>query len=230
MRNLGQLIITEDSTITVGLISDYSKKDANVQSKIDEEYTVYEQMLKQKVADTAFALSRYNSDGIRIVRNRETALGNLCVDAYRYVSGADIAFVNGGGIRAEIEAGEITYEDVIAVHPYANMICMVKASGQEILDALEFACRSTRTVVNDGENGGFLQVSGIKFTIDTSVTSSVTMDENEMFVSVGETRRVKDVFGQRAADLVYPKLCKRNHIRSIQNHGWQNFSKIVIKK
>ena len=90
--------------------------------------------------------------------------------------------------------GEITYEDIIAVHPYANTLCMVTASGQEILDALEFACRSTLTVVDDGENGGFLQVSGIKFTIDTSVPASIVMDENEMFVSVGETRRVKDVF------------------------------------
>ena len=194
LENIGQLVITEEGTITVGLISDYSKKDADIQSKIDAEYAVYEQMLKQKVADTAFALSRYDSDGTRIVRNRETALGNLCADAYRYVSGADIAFVNGGGIRADIEAGEIAYEDVIAVHPYANTICMVKASGQEILDALEFACRSTLAVIDDGENGGFLQVSGIKFTIDTSVASSVTMDENEMFVSVGETRRVKDVY------------------------------------
>ena len=190
LENIGQLVITEEGTITVGLISDYGKKDANIQSKIDAEYAVYEQMLKQKVADTAFALSRYDSDGTRIVRNRETALGNLCADAYRYVSGADIAFVNGGGIRADIEAGEITYEDVIAVHPYANTICMVKATGQEILDALEFACRSTLTVVDDGENGGFLQVSGIKFTIDTFVASSVTMfsteassDESELNLS-----------------------------------------------
>ena len=194
LENIGQLVITKDGTITVGLISDYVKKDAAIQGKIDEEYAVYEQMLKQKVADTSFPLSRYGSDGTRIVRNRETALGNLCADAYRYVSGADIAFVNGGGIRADIEVGEITYEDIIAVHPYANTLCMVTASGQEILDALEFACRSTLTVVDDGENGGFLQVSGIKFTIDTSVPASIVMDENEMFVSVGETRRVKDVF------------------------------------
>ena len=108
-----------------------------------------------------------SESGIRLIRNRETNLGDFCADAYRTIAGADIAFVNGGGIRADIEVGDITYGDIIAVHPYGNTLCAVEATGQEILDALEMASRSAMAEVSDGENavgenGGFLQVSGLE--------------------------------------------------------------------
>ena len=65
---------------------------------------------------------------------------------------------------------------------------MVEATGQEIVDALEMTARST-----PGENGGFLQVSGLKYTIDLNITSSVKVDDKSMFVSVEGLRRVKNV-------------------------------------
>ena len=71
------------------------------------------------------------------VRSRETNLGDFCADAYRAVMGADIAFVNGGGIRAELAPGEVTYGDILDLHPYGNALCLVEATGQQILDALE---------------------------------------------------------------------------------------------
>ena len=94
--------------------------------------------------------------------------------------------------------GDIIYGDIIAVHPYGNTLCVVEATGQEILDALEMASRSTMPEISDGENavgenGGFLQVSGLKYTIDTTVASTVEVDETGMFVACGENRRVKDV-------------------------------------
>ena len=49
---------------------------------------------------------------------------SLCADAYRQIAGADIAFVNGGGIRADLPEGDITYEDILAVHPYGNHLCV----------------------------------------------------------------------------------------------------------
>ena len=67
-------------------------------------------------------------------------MGDLCADASRYMMGADIGFMNGGGIRAGIEAGDITYEDALSVFPYGNMICMAEVSGQKIKDALEMGC------------------------------------------------------------------------------------------
>ena len=113
--------------------------------------------------------------GKRLIRNQETNLGDLCADAYRTVLGADIAFVNGGGIRADILAGDLTYGEIIAVHPFGNTACVVEATGQEIVDALEMTARST-----PGENGGFLQVSGLKYTIDLNITSSVKVDDKSM--------------------------------------------------
>ena len=80
-----------------------------------------------------------NGQPIRIIRNAETNLGDLCADAYRDHAGADVAFVNGGGIRVAIAAGDITYErHPQRCIPSATRLCVVEATGQQILDALEW--------------------------------------------------------------------------------------------
>ena len=127
-------------------------------------------------------------NAIRIVRSQETNLGDLCADAYRAMGQADIAFVNGGGIRANINEGDITYGQIIKVHPYGNALCVVEATGQEILDALELSVCSL-----PGESGGFLHVSGLKFSVDMNVDSTVVKDEKKMFVEVAGDRRIKDM-------------------------------------
>ena len=126
--------------------------------------------------------------GERIVRIMETNLGDLCADAYRAMGETDIAFVNGGGVRDTIPAGDVTYGQIIKVHPFGNALCTVEATGQEILDALELSVCSL-----PGESGGFLHVSGLKFTVDLNVDSSVVKDDKKMFVEVAGDRRVKDV-------------------------------------
>ncbi len=199
LANIGQLVITKDGSVSVGIISDYRLKDAAVSSYIEDIQAKLEEDTQKVVATSDIALSGYSADGIRLVRNRETTIGNFCADAYRSVVGADVAIVNGGAIRADLPSGNITYADVLKLHPYGNMLCVVKASGQEIIDALEMASRNVKNVVSEngvavGELGGFLQVSGLKYTIDTSVEPSVEIDGMGMFVSVGDTRRVKDVF------------------------------------
>lgn len=198
LTNIGQLVITADGNLTTGLIGDFPDKDMEIDSFVKEIQNQYEAEMEQVVARTEESLTTMSESGIRLIRSRETNLGDFCADAYRTISGADIAFVNGGGIRADIGVGDITYGDIIAVHPYGNTLCVVEATGQEILDALEMASRSTMPEISDGENavgenGGFLQVSGLKYTIDTTVASTVEVDETEMFVACGENRRVKDV-------------------------------------
>ena len=198
LNAIGQLVITESGYISTGLISDYSEKDNETEGFISNIKTSYEADMNRIVASSDIVLSGYDANGIRLVRNRETTIGNFCADAYRAVSGADIALVNGGGIRADLKAGDISYADIIAVHPFGNMLCVVKATGQEILDCLEMATRFTTAEIAEngnakGEDGGFQQVSGIKYTIDTSIPSSVSLDENGMFVSVANTRRVSNV-------------------------------------
>ena len=150
----------------------------------------------------------------RMVRVAETNLGDLCADAYRAMSGADIAFVNGGGVRSDIKAGDITYGDIIKVHPFGNNMCMVEATGSEIYDALEMSASAL-----PAELGGFLQVSGISFTIDVNVPSPVVIDENKMFVKVDGEPRVKDIMvGDEPLDLegTYTVAC---HDYLLKNMG-----------
>lgn len=198
LENIGQLTITPEGDITTRLISDFEEKDSDMESFIADIQSEYEEELQQVIAGSDVELTTESEDGVRLIRKRETNLGDFCADAYRQIAGADIAFVNGGGIRADLPEGDITYEDILAVHPYGNHLCVVEATGQEILDALEMGSRSTMAETGDGEkaageSGGFLQVSGLRYTIDTSVDSTVKVDKDGMFVSCGQQRRVKNV-------------------------------------
>ena len=184
LANVGCLTIGEDGGLTTQLIN-----AQNVSDLVDELNGEFEELLNQVVAHTDVDLCITDPEtGLRMVRSNETNLGDLCADAYRIMSGADVAIVNGGGVRADIPAGDITFGQLIAVHPFGNEMCVVEATGQEILDALEFSVHSL-----PGEFGGFLHVSGMSFTVDLSVESSVKLDVNDMFVSVEGERRVKDV-------------------------------------
>jgi 2',3'-cyclic-nucleotide 2'-phosphodiesterase (5'-nucleotidase family) len=134
---------------------------------------------------------------VRLVRNQETAIGDFCADAYRAISGADIAFINGGGVRDNLRKGNITREDILKVHPYGNMLCVCEATGKEILDALEFSVHSWPS-----EFGGWLCPSGIRFEVHTYIPSGVKVDETGMFVSVDGEYRVKNVYvGDEPLDL-----------------------------
>lgn len=195
--HIGEVVIEDNGSIKTRLISEYAPKDKKVQACIDAIKATYEAEMKKVIAVSAVAMSCYTKDGIRLVRSRETGIGDFCADAYRAVGKADIAFVNGGGIRADIPAGEITYADLFAVHPFGNDLCVVKATGQEILDCLEMSSKDVMPEYAEngnavGEGDVFFQVSGLRYTIDTSVESSVVVDENEMFVTVAGARRVQN--------------------------------------
>ncbi len=138
-----------------------------------------------------------NGSPIRIIRNAETNLGDLCADAYRDQTGAQVAIVNGGGIRASIAAGDITLNDIMKVHPFGNQILVLEVTGQQLLDALEFASRDV-----PNECGSFLQVSGMSYEIHTYIKSSCTMDDKGVFTGVSGEYRVKNVkIGDEALDL-----------------------------
>lgn len=194
---IGQLTITSGGNLTTGLIA-YPEKDEETAGYIREIQANFEEDLERVMGRSEIPLSISSGTGVRLVRSRETGIGDFVTDAYRAVSGADIAVLNGGGIRADLPAGEITIGDLIGVQPFGNTLCVARVSGQDILDALEMANRAVQAEYSDGgnavgENGGFLQVSGIAFTVDTSIASTVVMDEKEMFVSCTDKRRVKDV-------------------------------------
>lgn len=201
LNNIGKLTISKDGSIKAELVSE-AEKDAEVTAFIEGLKGEYESLVNTVVAHTAVELSITDENGVRAVRNRETAIGDLCADAYRAVADTDIAFVNGGGIRATIKKGDITTANMISVHPYGNYLCSCYATGAEILDALEHSVANTQAIAAQdgkavGESGGFLQVSGLKFTIDTSVPSSVKKDDKGLFVAVEGERKVKDVYVEK---------------------------------
>lgn len=204
MQYIGQVTIDtrrttgkNDDVITIRLIdsSDYDR----VAGKTEETEKEFEEILGTEIGYTAKTLSVNSENGNRLVRNRETGIGNFVADAYRSLTNADIAFVNGGGIRADISEGKITYGDLLNVQPYGNMICVVEATGLEIRDALEMSYRRVEGKYEDengsvGESGGFFHLSGMKVVIDTSIPSGVKLDENGMFSGVEGERRVKEVY------------------------------------
>ncbi len=104
-----------------------------------------------------------NDKGDQEVRLAETNLGDLVTDAYRIISKADIALANGGGIRTEKHAGDLTYGDITDILPYDNNLWIVEATGQRIIDLLQ-----KNTSFIPVEDGSFPQVSGIRFTVHTA--------------------------------------------------------------
>lgn len=190
LGNLGKVVIdTKTGAISCELVTEYAPQQAETADYIKTINDEFKGVLKKVVAKTDVALTTLDPDtGKRAVRSAETNLGDLCADAYRVMLGADVAFVNGGGVRADIKAGDITYEQIINVHPFGNEACMVQTTGQKLLDALEMGARAV-----PGENGGFLQVSGLTYTVVKSVPSSVVLNDKGEFVKVNGPYRVTNV-------------------------------------
>lgn len=195
--NLNRDVVRDPNVLSVGMVLKVSHSSAEEGKNTDPEMDTfiagikaqYEESLKVVLGKTDVDLTDKNPDtGERAVRNGETNLGDLCADAYRYELGTDIGLMNGGGIRAGIQAGNITYEDALKVYPYGNMICSVRVTGQQLKDALEMASKDYPQ-----EGGGFLHVSGLTYTIDSTVTSGVQIDDKGNFTGVSGEYRVKDI-------------------------------------
>lgn len=204
LENIGTIFITGSEASPEFSYKQISKADFTLTSdENSDEYKAYEEMssylaeLEEKnseitetvVAKTAVDLTINDPiTGERAVRSAETNMGDLVADAYRAGTGADIAFVNGGGVRTGISSGDITYGDIIEVQPFGNSLCVVEASGQQILDCLEMGA-----VHCPEESGGFMQVSGLTYEIHSYIPSSVTTDANGTFTGVDGEYRVKNV-------------------------------------
>lgn len=238
LQGIGYLRIATDGSMECGLYSwDYDFDGADVikndiTTAVENATAALNEKLSQVVATTSFDLTindpvAVTEDGraIRLIRSAETNLGDLCADAYRAQSGADIAFVNGGGIRVTIPAGEVTLNDILKVHPFGNSMCVIEVTGQQILDALEFGCKDV-----PGEFGGFLQVSGLTYEIHTYIPSSVKMDEAKMFVGVEGEYRVKNVMvGGEPLDLEKTyTLASHNYKLKNKGDGYTMFEGCTI--
>lgn len=205
--NIGQLTIDTEGNISVTLVEGVDGKDNDTIAFIDDIKSQFANEVNKVVATSDVDLIMKDGE-IRIVRLQETNLGDLCADGYRMVSGSDVAIVNGGGIRTNIEKGDVTYENILNVHPYGNELCVVEATGQEILDALEMSA-----MYYPAENGGFLQVSGMTYEINSKIESTVKLNEDGSFQSVEGVRRVENV-------RINNEPCDVNKVYTVASHNF----------
>lgn len=161
-RNIGQLTIAPDNALSIQLlpVDTLTAVDDSVKALVD---TLKNRTLafgQQRVGRTPFPLIANDANGNRIVRKKETNLANFCTDAFRIMLDTDIALINAGGIRDNIAAGDITYNDLLRVFPFNNTVCIATLTGCQLIDVLEF---STRFFPK--ESGGLMHVSGLRYTL-----------------------------------------------------------------
>ena len=197
--NVGEMTIAADGTITTKLIPTHEGMDAGIAAMQTGWVNTVDDMLGEKIAvgDSDF----YVTDpavGKRRIRSAETNLGDFVADGiYTYFNEVeklhcDLAIMNGGGIRADVPAGDWTFKTCKQVSPFGNVACLMSVTGKQIQDALEFAAR----FAGEGgkENGGFLHVAGAAYEIHTDIPNTVQTDEKNVWIgSATGTPRVQNV-------------------------------------
>ena len=197
--NVGEMTIAADGTITTKLIPTHEGMDAGIAAMQTSWVNTVDDMLGEKIAvgDSDFYVSD-PATGKRRIRSAETNLGDFVADGiYTYFNEVeklhcDVAIMNGGGIRADVPAGDWTFKTCKQVSPFGNVACLMSVTGKQIQDALEFAARCAG---EDGkENGGFLQVAGATYEIHTDIPNTVQTDEKNVWIgSATGTPRVQNV-------------------------------------
>ena len=171
--------------------------DEDVKAIKDAWMAQVEEELGAVIGSTTVDLDNYDAEGNRLVRSQETNTGDFAADALYYLFDnmgldVDVAIMNGGGVRNQkIAAGDLTYQICKNIHTFGNVACLQTITGQQLLDALEWGSRMT----GSGEEcGGFLQVSGITYQIDTSIENTTQADGKGVWIG-GPTGqyRVHDV-------------------------------------
>ena len=142
--------------------------------------------MKQKIGETNVVLENFSEDGKQLACMQETNTGDFAADAIYYLfdqmdMDVDGAIVYGGGIRNESIKGVMTYKTCMDIQPFSDAVCLQIITGQQLLDALEWGARGA----GSGEEcNGFLQVSGIRYQVDTQWPDS-TQKSDDGFMWIG---------------------------------------------
>ncbi|WP_156073689.1 bifunctional metallophosphatase/5'-nucleotidase [Faecalibacterium prausnitzii] len=197
-KNIGKMTVGADGTITTELIDTYEGLDAAVAATASNWISAVDDMLGEEIAvgDTKFYIND-PATGKRRIRSGETNLGDFVADGiYTYFNEieelhCDVAIMNGGGIRTDVEAGPWSFKTCKTVSPFGNVACLMSVTGQQIQDALEFGARFAGA--EGKENGGFLQVAGARYTIHTGTPNTVQTDDKNVWTGSATTPRVSNV-------------------------------------
>ncbi|MBP5519910.1 MAG: bifunctional metallophosphatase/5'-nucleotidase [Treponema sp.] len=206
---IGIMTISEKG-IKSELITSYERSDEKVDSLVKNWANEIDQHLNQEIAvsDVSFYINDSSDSKKRLVRRQETNNGDFIADAaYFYFNeveklDCDVGIANSGGIRADLPAGSYSYNSAKTVQPFGNVVCIVEVTGQELLDALEFGARK----IGVGDNGGLLQVAGIKYTVNSAIPSEVETSAEGFWVKSPANYRVTNVQVYNRQKQIYEPL------------------------
>ncbi|EMK3383086.1 bifunctional UDP-sugar hydrolase/5'-nucleotidase UshA [Vibrio parahaemolyticus] len=203
----------ELSMVSYDLIPVNLKKKINVDGQsqrvfVQDEITQDKAMLDflrpfqekgQSQLNVKIAESNGKLEGDRdVVRFQQTNLGRLIATAHMERAKADFAVMNSGGVRDSIEAGDITYKDVLTVQPFGNMVSYVDMSGQEVLDYLNIV--ATKPV----DSGAYAQFAGISMRIENDKVTNVFIGNKQLRLD-GRYRFTVPSYNASGGD-GYPKI------------------------
>ena len=183
-----------EQTLNVTRSSKIRYVDKDMSEFINDIYDSFSDKLNEVIGKSDFLINVYKNatestdSHTQLSRIGENALCNLVADSMRELGEGDITILNAGTVRADINKGNITYQNVLNVLPYSDDIIVKEITGQTILEALEFGVRNFPE-----QNARFPQVSHITYKLDTSINSSVVVDENKVFKKLGGENRVYDI-------------------------------------
>jgi len=164
--NVGKLVITPDGKMTTSLIpiESVTEKNAYVAQVTDSIHALLNEQTSRVICQSEVPLRILDDEGNEIARMGETNAGDIVTDAYRLMTGSDIAVLNSGSIRNELKkTGDLTYGDLVTLLPYDNYIVVAEVKGSTIVKMLEKLVSFLPK-----PDGQFPQVSGLKFTTKVS--------------------------------------------------------------
>lgn len=197
LNAVGKLVISDDGEITTQLLTGEDIPPVDSVKKIEDDWiSSINDRLGQVIGSAEVTLDNFDSDGKRLVRKQGTNSGDFAADALYYLfddmgMDVDIAVMNGGGIRNTAITGQLTYLSCKEIHTFGNVACLLKVTGQQILDALEWGSKGVSDLAEDGS---LLHVAGVTYTLDLRYESTVQADDKDVWTGgpTGEYR-VKDV-------------------------------------
>ena len=207
---LGSLVLEDGRCVSAGTVYSRGEKSAEVVRLEKRLSDAVERQLGVQVATSACALFAYTPGTTeRLARREECSAGDFVADAAWWYANekaslaCDLAVMNGGNVRADIPAGKVMLKDFRTVQPFGGSLGVVEATGRQVLEALEFGAQAA----GEGEFGGFLQVAGLKYTVNVAIRPSSRTDATGSWVTgpSNGVYRVEDVMVyNRAAGTFVP--------------------------
>jgi 2',3'-cyclic-nucleotide 2'-phosphodiesterase (5'-nucleotidase family) len=159
--------------------------DPQIKSMIEQYEAKVAPLVNEVVGQAAIEITRTQNEA------GESALGNLIADAQRAEMNAQIAFMNPGGIRNDLNAGEITWGELYSIQPFGNQLMKMTMTGKDIRDLLNQQWQVGKTRM--------LQISGMKYTWDNSKPigekiQSMTLENGEPIVDTQTYTVVANAF------------------------------------